>query len=124
MREIKFRTWNKNEKKMYYDAQNTYDFMINNGGCFEESFKDVLEYNNYVVMQYTNNKDMTGKEIYEGDIVETTRALNHIIGVVTMIKGCWYIQDGGDSYYRLIPRFGKAENKVIGNIYVNKELLK
>ena len=124
MREIKFRTWNKEEKKMYHDAQNTYDFMINNGGCFEESFKDVLEYDNYVVMQYTNNKDVTGKEIFEGDIVETTRALNHIIGVVTMIKGCWYIQDGEDSYYRLIPRFGKAENKVIGNIYVNKELLK
>ena len=124
MREIKFRAWDKKEKKMYHDAQNTYDFMINNGGCFEESFKDVLYYDNYVVMQYTNNKDITGKEIYEGDIVETTRALNHIIGVVTMIKGCWYIQDGEDSYYRLIPRFGKAENKVIGNIYVNKELLK
>ena len=124
MREVKFRAWDKKEKKMYHDAQNTYDFMINNGGCFEESFKDVLEYDNYVVMQYTNNKDINGKEIYEGDIVETTRALNHIIGVVTMIKGCWYIQDGEDSYYRLIPRFGKAENKVIGNIYVNKELLK
>lgn len=124
MREIKFRAWDTKEKKMYYDAQNTYDFMINNGGCFEENFKDVLEYDNYVVMQYTNNKDITGKEIYEGDIVETTRALNHIVGVVVMIKGCWYIQDGKDSYYRLIPRFGKAENKVIGNIYENKELLK
>lgn len=124
MREIKFRAWDTKEKKMYYDAQNTYDFMINNGGCFEENFKDVLEYDNYVVMQYTNNKDITGKEIYEGDIVETTRALNHIVGVVVMIKDCWYIQDGKDSYYRLIPRFGKAENKVIGNIYENKELLK
>lgn len=124
MREIKFRAWDTKEKKMYYDAQNTYDFMINNGGCFEENFKDVLEYDNYVVMQYTNNKDITGKEIYEGDIVETTRALNHIVGVVVMIKGCWYIQDGKDSYYRLIPRFGKAENKVMGNIYENKELLK
>lgn len=123
-REIKFRAWDKKEKKMYYDVQNTYDFMINNGGCFEESFKDVLEYDNYVVMQYTNNKDITGKEIYEGDIVETTRALNHIVGVVVMIKGCWYIQDGEDSYYKLIPRFGKVENKVIGNIYENKELLK
>ena len=124
MREIKFRAWDKKEKKMHYDVQNIYDFMINNGGCFEESFKDVLEYDNYVVMQYTNCYDINGKEIYEGDIVETTRTLNHIIGVVTMIKGCWYIQDGEDSYYRLIPRFGKAENKVIGNIYENKELLK
>ncbi len=123
MRKIKFRAWDKKEKKMHYNAQNTYDFMINNGGCFEESFKDVLEYDNYVVMQYTNNKDINSKEIYEGDIVETTRALNYIIGVVSMIKGCWYIRDGEDSYYRLIPRFGKAENKVIGNIYENKELL-
>ena len=40
-----------------------------------------------------------------------------------MIKGCWYIQDGKNSYYRLIPRFGTAENKVIGNIYENKNLL-
>ena len=86
-------------------------------------------YGNYVVYknsigEYTGYEDINGQEIFEGDIVETTRALNHIIGVVAMIKGCWYIQDGEDSYYRLIPRFGKAENKVIGNIYENKELLK
>lgn len=123
MREIKFRVWDKKEKKMHYDAQNTYDFMINNGGCFEESFKDVLEYDNYVVMQYTNCYDINGKEIYEGDIVETTRTLNHIVGKVVMIKGCWYIQDGKDSYYRLIPRFGVVENRVIGNVYENKSLL-
>lgn len=85
-------------------------------------------YGNYGVYknsigEYTNYEDINGKEIFEGDIIETTRALNHIIGVVVMIKGCWYIQDGKDSYYRLIPRFGKAENKVIGNVFENPELL-
>lgn len=85
-------------------------------------------YGNYAVYknsigEYTNYEDINGKEIFEGDIVETTRALNHIVGVVTMIRGCWYIQDGKDSYYRLIPRFGTVENKVIGNVFENKELL-
>ena len=70
-------------------------------------------------MQYTGYNDITGKEIYESDIVETTRALNHIVGRVVIIKGCWYIQDEKDSFYRLIPKFGKVENKVIGNIYEN-----
>lgn len=110
MREIKFRVWNKNECKMQVVK--------------EMNLKEVNLINDlFPLMQYTNCYDINGKEIFEGDIVETTRALNHIVGVVTMIKGCWYIQDGKDSYYRLIPRFGTAENKVIGNIYENKELL-
>lgn len=111
MREIKFRVWDKNECKMKVVK--------------EMNLKEANLINDlFPLMQYTNCCGINGKEIYEGDIVETTRALNHIVGVVTMIKGCWYIQDGKDSYYRLIPRFGKAENKVIGNIYENKELLK
>lgn len=111
MREIKFRVWDKNECKMKVVK--------------EMNLKEANLINDlFPLMQYTNCCGINGKEIYEGDIVETTRALNHIVGVVTMIKGCWYIQDGKDSYYRLIPRFGKAENEVIGNIYENKELLK
>lgn len=110
MREIKFRVWDKNECKMKVVK--------------EMNLKEANLINDlFPLMQYTNCCGINGKEIYEGDIVETTRALNHIVGVVTMIKGCWYIQDGKDSYYRLIPRFGKAENKVIGNIYENKNLL-
>ena len=73
--------------------------------------------------QYTGEKDINGIEIYEGDIVETTRALNHIIGEVVLYKGCWYIKDYNGGYYRLIPRFGIAENKVIGNVFENKKLL-
>ena len=110
MREIKFRVWDKNECKMKVVK--------------EMNLKEANLINDlFPLMQYTNCCGINGKEIYEGDTVETTRALNHIVGVVTMIKGCWYIQDGKDSYYRLIPRFGKAENKVIGNIYENKNLL-
>ena len=110
-REIKFRVWDKNEYKMKVVK--------------EMNLKEANLINDlFPLMQYTNCYDINDKEIYEGDIVETTRALNHIVGIVTMIKGCWYIQDGKDSYYRLIPRFGTVENKVIGNKFENKELLK
>ena len=131
MREIKFRAWDKNTNTMYenisilpsmeciaINVDYDHDFQEY---CIDESY--VVELKDVELLEYTGLKDKNGVEIYEGDIVETTRALNHIIGIVTMIKGCWYIQDGEDSYYRLIPRFGKVENKVIGNIYENKELL-
>lgn len=131
MREIKFRAWDKNTNTMYenisilpsmeciaINVDYDHDFQEY---CIDESY--VVELKDVELLEYTGLKDKNGVEIYEGDIVETTRALNHIVGVVTMIKGCWYIQDGKDSYYRLIPRFGVVENRVIGNVYENKELL-
>ena len=106
--------WIKGFGAEYNDDLETY-LVHNYRGFFEVDGESIGEYTGY--------KDINDIEICEGDIVETTRGLNHIVGVVTMIKGCWYIQDGKDSYYRLIPRFGAAENKVIGNIYENKNLL-
>ncbi len=121
MREMKVRgysldegQWIKGFGAEYNDDLETY-LVHNYRGFFEVDGESIGEYTGY--------KDINDIEICEGDIVETTRGLNHIVGVVTMIKGCWYIQDGKDSYYRLIPRFGTAENKVIGNIYENKNLL-
>lgn len=106
--------WIKGFGAEYNDDLETY-LVHNYRGFFEVDGESIGEYTGY--------KDINDIEICEGDIVETTRALNHIVGVVTMIKGCWYIPNGKDSYYRLIPRFGVVENRVIGNIYENKSLL-
>ena len=124
MRKIKFRGHNGVE--WLYDSQIS---MIPYGKivhCFMPNEKNKSDQNDVCnwdsvsyVGQYTEINDINGTEIYEDDIVETTRALNHIVGRVVMIKGCWYIQDEKDSFYRLIPKFGKVENKVIGNIYEN-----
>ena len=124
-REIKFRGYNEFEKKWDYGYGLHQSIFIDgsSNAYVTAGIREVFIVDKESAGQYTSIKDYEGKEIYEGDIVETTRALNHIVGVVTMIKGCWYIQDGKDSYYRLIPRFGTAENKVIGNIYENKNLL-
>ena len=133
MRKIKFRAWDKKEKKMYYDVQDTYDFMINNGGCFEESFKDVLEYDNYVVMQYTGCKDANGKEIYEGDIIrlegvddrEIGSTWEHI-GKIVYKRGAFfvcYFDYYADGDEELICDAQVEFGTVIGNVYENKELL-
>ena len=118
MREIKVRgysldegQWIKGFGAEYNDDLEKY-LVHNSRGFFEVDEKSIGEYTGY--------KDINDIEICEGDIVETTRALNHIIGEVVLYKGCWYIKDYNGGYYRLIPRFGIAENKIIGNIYENK----
>lgn len=129
MREIKFRG--------YVIEELTGSQWVTNGyGIAKIKYVDnsptdyilLTPYGNYAVYkesigEYTGYKDINDIEICEGDIVETTRALNHIIGEVVLYKGCWYIKDYNGGYYRLIPRFGIAENKIIGNIYENKNLL-
>lgn len=119
MREIKFRGYSIKENKWKYGYLSKYN---NKHGISDDMGIGDFVYKESIG-EYTGEKDINGIEIYEGDIIETTRALNHIIGKVILYKGCWYIKDYNGGYYRLIPRFGIAENKVIGNVFENPELL-
>lgn len=147
-REVKFRVWDKDLKKMHICGENQHDSI-----SFSYPENEAHYYNlqngcgssidgsgTYELMQYTGLKDKHGKEIYEGDILTSTE---------------YPFQDDGKYNYHGVVEWGEDEaayyltkhlvNKnrrgishgisemlgqedlttfeIIGNIYENPELL-
>lgn len=137
-REIKFRAWDKEEKKMgkpfsihllvsaFNDEGNYNDY------CETDLAK--LNYsggNDYEVMQYTGLKDKNGKDIYEGDIlkeifIDDDEREEWIIEV-GFENGCFCFRYrntqnlGLREYYPLYN--GVPEAEIVGNIYEDPTLL-
>lgn len=122
MGNIKFKFWNgfqiiENKDISYIDFNNKFVCIWNKYDC------DYLQINfdkNNELMMFTGAYDVEGIEIYKGDIIETVRGLNHVIGEVIYYKCAWYIKTKDKNYYRLTPRFSEVQNKVLGNKYTYK----
>lgn len=111
---IKFRAWNKEDNKMYYNAQNTYDWQ--NDGCPDTHFGEILNNNDYVAMQYTGLDDVNDTEVYEGDYI----LISNKTKVEVVFKNCAFrFRDINSiiSEYDIYKYTDKLNYKVIGNIF-------
>ncbi len=131
-REIKFRAYLKEEKKMV--NVETIDFSEKSIQYLEKNeiidiyllrtkFLEDIE-----LMQYTRIKDKNGKEIYEGDILKYNFPFDGRLKHVSPVKFLETEASFGikDIYGNEIPLYRITANnyfEVIGNIYENPELL-
>ena len=127
MREIKFRVWNKENKKMFYSSDISKDIRENlllitlQGEIVRvKEFYYTTTLKNFFLMQYTGLKDKKGNDIYEGDIVIIDIPnIDKFRAEIIFKNGAFWIDS-------LMPKLlgDYIKNvRVIGNIYENPGLL-
>lgn len=119
----KFRAWSKKFERMYEVTLIDYEngdvgLKDDHGGVAIGDIKQLI------LMQSTGMFDKNDVEIFDGDIVLTTRLIDYTYknfkGVVKMLEGRWLIDTGKDA----VGLWTEVdENEAIGNIYQNSELL-
>ncbi len=131
MREIKFRVWNPETKKIHNmpflevcrsAKSGGWYYSPHTGGDFPRVVLDKY------LMQYTGLKDKNGMKIYEGDIVKAYHYQREEVEMhcVRYEAPCFtlglYWKDGSHDWYSM-EQYDSFELEVIGNIYENPELL-
>lgn len=126
MIEIKFRVWDKVDKRMIVHEQDFIPLKVTNIGVFkldpliEENRWILMEQDRFEIMQNTGLKDKKGRELYVGDIVKAYKHNEYefvreiIFSHGSFVFGNWW-------WCEFLNIFRDVE--VIGNIYENPELL-
>ncbi len=127
MREIKFRAWDKQFKKM----SPVKELNLSNGVCIIFNDPNPGRFlGSFEIMQYTGLLDKNGKEIYEGDILlyegdSCKHCGKPIYGEHKpyRVEWCDYGWDAINKENSISPTCWQKEIKIIGNVHENPELL-
>ena len=123
---IKFRAWDT------FDEEMVNDIFFSWQDCGYESLNECLSDERWKFMQSTGMFDKNGVEIFEDDIVKTTRFFGRadesggfyeyekeLIGIVKQLEGAWVIETGKGAVYLWSDI---DENEILGNTWENPEL--
>lgn len=131
MKTIKFRAWDKENKKMI-DSVGLLPFQtviipdgerkVGDMGAYQKMYI-YKEPKGFEVMQFTGLCDKNGTEIYEGDIVEwiiypDDSEVVKLRDSVTFSSACFKLEKRIELLFMRMPHI-----EIIGNIYENPELL-
>ena len=121
MREIKFRAWDKAEKR-WYDYEDSEIFIDLHGQPLIYTAENPYPFANTDIelMQYTGLKDKNGKEIYEGDIIKYKTIYKWDKNPIKLKPVVF--ENGMFTPQGVIKYLGN-NIEVIGNIHDNPELL-
>ncbi len=130
MREIKFRAWDKKEKKIldWFFIHGIYQRIDKEKPIGLNIFDGIDERKviDFELMQFTGLKDKNGKEIYEGDLIKySAPAIRDEIYTIVWRSTEWQTRFQKKSKSGGLTDIGlnSARGEVIGNIYENPELL-
>jgi uncharacterized phage protein (TIGR01671 family) len=133
-REIKFRAWSPKEKKYFlpnccvHAWNDDYGYASLDQGLIGEDFKDEKPETEVILQQFTGLQDSTGKDIYEGDIVNswTPTIEDRTVSASSSTERTFIVEfkNGGFNVGNKTECWScHKEYKVIGNIFENPELI-
>ena len=123
---MRFRAWDT------FDEEMVNDIFFSWQDCGYESLNECLSDERWKFMQSTGMFDKNGVEIFEDDIVKTTRFFGRadesggfyeyekeLIGIVKQLEGAWVIDTEKGAVYLWSDI---DENEILGNTWENPEL--
>lgn len=118
-RVIKFRAWDKTNKRMIEPSVNMLIDSYSGKPWWQFGYAEPQPMPDIELMQFTGLTDKNGKEIYEGDAVKWTSIHNpsglERTSIVTFTNGYWALMPW-------IHELSEAECEVIGNVHETPEL--